>query len=48
MATTRHDLHGHALADELLEEHPEYALPHSLEIDESVPPRPEEEIADSR
>ena len=48
MARTHHDLHGRALAGELLEEHPEYASPHSLEIDETVPPRPEEEIADSR
>jgi hypothetical protein len=39
--------HGRELAEELLQEHPEFAQPPSLEDDESVPPRPEEAIADS-
>ncbi|ROS74500.1 hypothetical protein [Cellulomonas sp. PhB143] len=28
-------------------EHPEYDEPHLLEDDETVPPRPEEEVADA-
>ncbi|GII99094.1 hypothetical protein CLV28_1735 [Sediminihabitans luteus] len=36
-----------AVSDEILREHPEFAEPHMLEDDESVPPRPEEEVADA-
>lgn len=39
--------HAHEVAEAILREHPEFAAPHSLEDDESVPPRPEEAVADA-
>jgi hypothetical protein len=39
--------HAHEVAQQILREHPEFGAPHSLEDDESVPPRPEEAIADA-
>ncbi|GGC57266.1 hypothetical protein IEU95_07565 [Hoyosella rhizosphaerae] len=41
-------LHGHELAEAILHEHPEFADVHILEVDETVPPRPEEDIADGK
>lgn len=37
----------HAAAEAIREEHPEYDEVPVLEADETVPPRPEEEIADA-
>lgn len=39
--------HRKEIAEELLRAHPEFEEPHLLEVDETVPPRPEEEIADA-
>jgi L-ascorbate metabolism protein UlaG (beta-lactamase superfamily) len=36
-----------AVADAILREHPEYDEVPTLEVDETVPPRPEEEVADA-
>ncbi|WP_286217817.1 hypothetical protein [Paraoerskovia sediminicola] len=46
MARTPADPDGTS-PDDTLAQHPEYAEVHLLEEDETVPPRPEEEIADA-
>ncbi|PJI85578.1 MBL fold metallo-hydrolase [Luteimicrobium subarcticum] len=43
----RPDLHADAVAASVLHDHPEYAEPVLLEDDETVPPRPEEAVADA-
>lgn len=35
------------VGEEILARHPEYAEPALLEHDETVPPRPEEDVADA-